>query len=149
MMVHDATELLFPILVFYRGFVLDIHQSLPEFARNNRLGLRSKPYEKARIVDMTGRLFPVIGVKRESMVWTIGMLDFNPEYRLSFDLGEPEQLTADELRGMIFDARRRERKASQRFKRLVNRAETIPDIIRAVWRGIYGPHGDYPGEYEC
>jgi len=146
----ELTDVVFPILMFYKGYVAEAHYSTKIVTRLNGYSFKNKPFENSFLIDSTGKKFIVLQVNKLGFAKPyFDILLFDPNYRLGFILDEPEQISVEEMKEIVIANRRKEKKRSQRFYRLVSKASTYVEIIDAVHEAIYGPGGDYPSEDEC
>jgi len=146
----ELTDVVFPILMFYKGYRVEAYYDTKLLTSLHGLGLKSKPFENSFLVDNTEKKFSILKVNVLGFAKPyFDILLFDPNYRLGFILGEPEQLSVEVVKDIVITNRRKEKKRSQRFYRLVSKASTYIEIIHAVDEAIYGPGGDYPSEDEC
>jgi len=146
----ELTDVVFPILMFYKGYCVEAHYGTKLLTRLNGRGLKNKPFENSFLIDSTGNRFSVLQVNKLGVAKPYFFIFlFDPYYRLGFILDEPERLSVETVKDIVITNRRKEKKRSQRFYRLVSKASTYIEIIHAVDEAIYGPGGDYPSEDEC
>jgi len=151
--VPELTDIVCPFLVFFKGFRIEAYLGFEGLgiSWHTSQGLKSKPYDNSFIIDAVGKKYLIINVTKLGLAKPyFDILLFDPNYRIKLELAEQDiQLTVAEFKDLIFYSRRKEKKRSKRFDRLVSNASTYAEIIHAVSEAIYGPGGDYPSEDEC
>jgi len=149
----ELTDVVCPFLVFFKGFRIEAYFGFegPGISWHTFSGLKSKPYDNSFIIDAVGKKYLITNVTKHGLAKPyFHILLFDPNYRIKLELGEQViQVTVAEFKNLIICCRRKEKKQSQRFDRLVSNASTYTEIIHAVDEAIYGPGGDYPSEDEC